>query len=198
MSNKKVHLRTPSGTASYPYLTSEDREYGGYKVRLIIPMSDELTTLLDQLQLVVTEKQQAQAKVTAKGKTKGQDFEKAQSITQHLPWFEEEDDKGEPTGNIILKLKTQFRPIIVDATRKEVDDSVRIFGGSVLKVLFEPIPYYSPKDNEVGVTCRIKAVQILELKQGTGGFANGFEDEEGYQGTTPNETTPQDNDEISF
>jgi hypothetical protein len=64
-------------------------------------------------------------------------------------------------------------------------DKTQVWGGSTVKVAFEIVPYgvrqYSPTMG-VGVSLKFSAVQIIDLKTGTGKDAKafGFGEEEGY------------------
>jgi len=90
--------------------------------------------------------------------------------------------KGEPTGNVLLRFKLKARvlpkegepfdqaPVVVDAeTGEKITQPV--YDGSIIRVKGQVVPYTNAKDAVVGVTLRMKAVQVIDLKTGTGGGA---------------------------
>ena len=103
----------------------------------------------------------------------------------------EYDQNGDPTGNIEFKLKLKAqvqtrngdiytqRPIVVDAKRKPLDSSTAIGNGSVIKVAYEPISYMMASTKQVGVSLRLKGVQVIDLVE-YGGGASMFDEEDGY------------------
>lgn len=110
------------------------------------------------------------------------------------------DDEGEETGLIVVKAKMKASgiakkdgkpwkrsPKLFDARGKVLDPAPAIWGGSVLKVAVEAQPYYTAKDNVVGVTMRLQAAQVIELVSGGGNRSAesyGFgAEEEGYSAT---------------
>mgnify|MGYP004602787429 CR=1 FL=1 len=108
------------------------------------------------------------------------------------------------TGKVRLKFnmkaivrpkgKDEFeqKPGIVDAKKKPIN--VNIGGGSIIKVAFEPVPYYNAAAGS-GVSLRLKAVQVIELVEYAGGDY-GFDEEEGYESSdeAADETTSEDLD----
>ncbi|MGH8429289.1 MAG: DUF2815 domain-containing protein [Solimonas sp.] len=120
-----------------------------------------------------------------------------------LPFKAEYDGDGNETGATIFSFKMKAsgvkkdgkpwtrRPAIFDAAGKAIPAArvPPVGGGSVLVVAGNDEPYCNPK-GEVGVSARLEAVQIIELKT----FADkdaaqfGFGAEEGYEaeeGVTP-------------
>ena len=81
------------------------------------------------------------------------------------------------------------KPGIVDAKKKPIKANVG--GGSVIKVAFEPVPYYNAAAGS-GVSLRLKAVQVLDLVE-YGGGDYGFDEEEGY--TAENEPDMSNEDD---
>lgn len=65
---------------------------------------------------------------------------------------------------------------------KRLPANVQIWGGSEAKLAVEALPYYTPKDNEVGIAFYLNAAQVLKLVKGGGEAAadHGFGGEEGY------------------
>jgi hypothetical protein len=103
------------------------------------------------------------------------------------------DDNGDETGMVTINFKKvakvtskkdgkvyTFKVMLYDAQLNPLPKSVKIGGGSVLRASFEPYPYFNAKDKEAGISCRLEAVQVLELKTwNKDGAAFGFGKEEG-------------------
>lgn len=104
-----------------------------------------------------------------------------------------EEDIGNQTEDLKFKFKLKAsgknkdgstftqKPMLFDAEGKQV--SVEIWNNSIIKVAFEIIPFYTSLIG-LGVSLRLKAVQIIELVEGksggSGSNAFGFKKEEGY------------------
>ena len=195
-------LRTESGVAVYPWLAKgkPDTRFdadGFYKVDLDLPNNVSTQELIDNLQEIqdtcadeIRSKMPAvkakklkladmpfeesedgktvrfKFKMKAKVKTK-----KGKTFTQHPAVF---DAQGNPMLNKVI-----------DSEGNEVLETVDIRGGTVMRVAFEPIPYENPLLG-VGVSFRLKAVQISKLVQGGEQTASayGFDEVEGHTHTT--------------
>lgn len=124
------------------------------------------------------------------------------------PYEPEYDQNGDPTGNIEFKLKLKAKvqtrdgstyeqkPIVVDAKRKPLNSDTAVGNGSTVKVAYEPIPYMMASTKTVGVSLRMKGVQILDLVEYGGGGSSLFDEEDGYI----EEAVAKDNqaDEVPF
>jgi len=192
MAKDYPYLITDRCPFTWPHLNEPDREYqtdGEYNVTCILPADDpilaKIEAIRDEFYPMICD--QEGKKITTK---------KPLPIKQAaLPFKVEEDDEGEETGNITLRPKAKalvrytnrsgekksfsFRPDIVDAsgTRPVTDP---IGGGTQGKVRFEIVPYYTPLMG-MGVTLRLKAVQILDLVAYGGNNLEGFEKEDGFE-----------------
>ena len=109
----------------------------------------------------------------------------------NLPWSPVYDDDGNETGEVEFKFKTKASFVskegktitktinVVDAKKQPLTD-VQIWGGSVIKVAFQAVPYDVAAVG-VGLSLRMSAVQVLELSEGSGGgAASAFDEEDGY------------------
>jgi hypothetical protein len=176
------------GVAIYPYLIEPDTEYnpdGEYKVKLRLSPDAEvydakrksLGTMQEFLDGML-EKAVEKAKQENKGKIKEADAP-----------YSFDDDNGDLLVNFKLKASGTTRdgkeftqaPALFDAKGKPFDGE-EIWGGSKIKVSFEVVPFYT-KLIGAGITLRLKAAQIIELRQGGGASAEnyGFGEEEGYE-----------------
>ena len=74
------------------------------------------------------------------------------------------------------------RPSLFDAKKNPIPASQSIWGGSLMKVAYQLIPYHTPMLG-AGVSARLKAVQILKLVEGQS--QNIFKEEDGFETDTP-------------
>lgn len=171
---------TPAGIAQYPYLSKPDTKFnpdGDYKVTLDIK-SENAASLMQQL-----EDAHVKAMEDAKAENKGKRIKEGE-----LPFIVNED-AGTVSFKFKLKAKVtpkkgdpfEQKPSLVDAKRKPLPASAKIGGGSTIKVAFEIIPYYTAIAG-AGVSLRLKAVQVLDLKEYSGnGAAGAFGEEDGFE-----------------
>ncbi len=197
MAEKKKVERfvSPKGIASYPYLTNPDTKFnhdGEYKVSLIVA-GDDASKAIDFL----TEKHKA-AVAQAKKENAGKRVKEGE-----LPCIENDD--GTVTFKFKLKAKVtpkkgdQFeqKPALFDAKGKPLTGETKVGGGSTIKVSYEVVPYYTAIAG-AGVSLRLKAVQIIELKEYSGGGnaeSYGFGEEEGFEADDEDNAPPFDTDE---
>lgn len=191
MANDYIGVVTPAGTAIYPHLTQPDTKFnamGEYKVSLAVDEAEAAPLIANFEQAT----KQAE-KLLPKGKP---------PRMAEPPYFNEVDDEGQDTGRIVFKFKMkakintkdgrtiEMNPKLFDAQGTLVNDVDSIWGGSTLRVSADLVPYYVATTG-AGVSARLKAVQIIELKTGGGSNASsfGFEATEGY--TAPEEETAE-------
>ena len=146
--------------------------------------------------------QAAEAKAAKKGAKAKELAEKAASLEAvDFGKPETDEETGEETGKLVISAKTNAtykdkkgverdrKVTIFDARGKKLAEAPQIGSGSTLKVAASMVPYYMPKDNIVGVTLYLDAVQIIDLVTFGGGRsaeAYGFGEEDGY--TTEDES----------
>jgi len=175
----EVKLNTPVGIGQYAYLETPDFEYnsaGDWKVKVFMdPSADdvqEMCATMDDLLEKAMEYFTAQAK-TAKDKKKVRPSE-------NTPYYNETDDEDEPTGRIYINPKSiasgttaegeewkRHMPIF-DAQGVKVTEKLNIGSGTKMRVSLLLRAYYN-KQSGVGVSLRLVAVQIIDLKQFGGG-----------------------------
>lgn len=171
-------LSTPVGTAVFPALKRPDTKFdelGIYKADLAAPLS-EAEGLMAELTAIF------------KGHTG-----KAPSKADNTMWYLEEDkESGEPTGNVVFKLRIKNRigkdgkpwdrrPKQFDARLKPID--VNPWGGTKMIVSFDVYEWNA--GGKKGVSLQPVGVQIIDLKAGGGGSdpsAMGFAAQDGYVG----------------
>ena len=180
---------TPAGEAVFPWLTKADTEHdpnGIYHVDLSVPgeIAQDFIAKLERVrdEFIATlpvAKQNALApkpvyfdELTRPDYPEESTKEERKAIRD--AW------EGEPTGNVIfrIKMKAKFTnsdgevfeqsPVVVSAETGERIESP-VYGGSIIKVKGQIVPYTNAAAGIVGVTLRMKAVQVIELVTGSGG-----------------------------
>jgi len=123
------------------------------------------------------------------------------------------DKEGDPTGNVQFKVKTNAvrldkdkieRSVEIplwDASGKRIQNgSVNPYGGTTARVKFDVMPYFMEKDKEVGISFKLREVQIIKLIEGGERAPSGFDevdDEDAYrqdEGGGFKETSPDADD----
>jgi hypothetical protein len=179
---KNPRYTTPAGIAQYPYLTKPDTKFnpdGEYKISVEIPgaAAQDIVTFLDEQ----FEASVAKAKKDNPGK----------KIKQGDVPYSVNDDTGKVTVRFKLKAKVtpkqgdpfEQRPALFDAKGKPIGADAKIGGGSKVKVAYELVPYYTAIAG-AGISLRLKAVQVIDLVEFSGGASSeayGFGEEEGYE-----------------
>lgn len=177
-------LTTPRGIAVYPHLHAPDTKFkdeGEYSTKLkfegkaAAAMRKQLDSLNEQA------RQAAMASLIEKGKVKSKKAA-AKKVQVNEPYEVELDEDGEETGAILVNFKMKASGIskrtgekwsrtvpLFDGVGQSIKPGLKIGGGSVLKVSWEPYIYpnefqpYSPTIG-AGVSRRLVAVQVIDLK----------------------------------
>jgi hypothetical protein len=186
---------TPVGEAVFPWLYEPDTRYvpeGVYQTLLSVPF-EEAQTFIAELERIRDDYMDTldpakrplynATPVYTEEYTRPEfpegatDEEKAAIKAAHKP---------EPTGNVLFKLKMKAKvqprdenkeaftqsPVIVSAeTGEKIEDPV--YMGSIIRVKGQVCPYSNAMSKQVGVSLRMKAVQVVELV--TGGNGGGSE-----------------------
>lgn len=197
----KKLLTTPKGRAVYPWLNKADDKFGApkYKVDLVVDAGEasELTAKLEDLL-----EDFYQDVIEREGAGKYDEIYK-----DELPFFEEDGNvtfrstvnkNGKNKKGDTWENKVSF----YDASAKFIDEDKRprVGGGSLIRVSFEPNLWTMPDTEgrgkakkttlKVGISMRLKGVQIFEVQQGGGAQSAaemGFGAEEGGYQYDPNE-----------
>jgi hypothetical protein len=180
---------TPRGIARTAWLNQPSEKYGKFSCRLVIPAKDAqpLCDALDKLAEETFEFLKGEMKP---GPLKKLKLRKA---------YEEEtdDDTGDPTGNIVFRFSENkmlgkdekarpFAPELFDAKGKPLNPKKTfVYGGSEVKVGYILRGYKNDANEEYGVSLKLRAVQVLKLVTGGGGFK--FDAEDGYSGDDEDE-----------
>lgn len=202
---------SPKGTFRYPALSKPDygtKDYpnpdGVYKTGLILT-EDEAQPLIKALKptydRAIEEAKEAFAKLPVATR------KKLGEVTQNdLFTIEYDKDTEEPTGNLIFNFKMKAsgkrkkddsvwtaKPALFDAKGKPLLKVPEIWGGTIGKVSYEAIPYFVSGTGAAGVSLRLNAAQIIELRSGGQRDAGdyGFGEEDGFEADdSQEESTP--------
>ena len=192
----KLRLTTPKATFKYPKLIEPETKFspeGHYKVTAIIPAEDA-GPMADQLDALFEAH-----KASLKAQAPSQKFKAID------PSFGYEEIDGKPCFTVSVKMKAKgmdrdgrawtASPALFDATGAPVKhrESLRgMWSGTTGRVSFEACPFYQPGIG-VGLSMRLKAVQIIDLVE-SGGTADafGFQEEAGWAATSVEGPVPFD------
>lgn len=176
MSANKTFVITPKGRLVYPKLAKPDFgpkdypiEHGQYTSDVVVPLEDA-QKLIDTVQEVAT--QRLGKKLSKKD----------------VPWDYLEDNDGNPTGEIKIRLRAKNRmrkdgglwdrkPALIDASKTPVE-GLDPGGGTIARVKAEVYPWPNGK----GITLVPVVVQIIELVEKDDGTADlsDFDEEDGF------------------
>jgi len=205
---------SPKGIGIYPRLNTPDTKYdanGVYKVDL--KLDTEVAAdraFIEKLDELHRESWEAAIKdAVESGEFKTVEVAKKKVKQADLPYAYIEDEDGEDTQFVKVRFKMKakveskktgevytLKPKIFDAHKQEMAKAPSIYSGSVLRVAFKPVLWFTKKLG-AGVKLQLEAVQIIELVSGSGGGdaeSYGFGDEDGYSYEAPAEQ-PFDSDE---
>lgn len=190
---------TPFGVASYPHLSHQDPKYGGYDVKMLFNPEDIEGLLAD-----LEEMREEKFKETIAYLKKKKQAAKAAQLARFDITKDVYDSEGELTGQMEIRFTSQFKPRIEDTQRNAITDpNFVLYGGSIIRVAFEPRAYYNPSQGTVGVKLYLKAVQIKDLVNSPTASKSFFDKEDGfvYESTEDTETTSdfsEDDVDIDF
>jgi hypothetical protein len=192
MKKRYQRFTTPVGTALWPHLNEPDTKFdkdGSYSVKLIL--NKEETQNIKKLLAAQLEE------FISSGESKS-------NKKAPMPIKEDTDQEGKPTGDYQIKFKLRAvgqsrgerweqRPALFDSQLQPCTDIIG--NGSRIKVGAEVVPYSTAMAG-TGVTLRLKAVQVIELKSSGGGGAESwsFSKEEGF--TSSGESKQEQEEEI--
>lgn len=195
---------TPKAATKWVTLNKPSTNFkaeGEYQVVILLPEgSDEAQSLVAKLTEAHTAAVEAARKELAADPKKKAELKNMK--VADLPFSKDLDkDTGDETGNLKFNFKAKasgvrkadksewhFKPPVYDSKGKPLSDSVKIFAGSVVKVAYQLNPFYTTKVG-AGISLKLQAVQILELRSGAGrdAAAYGFGQEDGFDGSDSEE-----------
>lgn len=191
---KRPKFVTATGTAVFPRVNTPDTKFnanGKYSLKLRQTQA-QAAPIIAQLEAAAKAEYDAQVEAH-----KGKFDKKGKPIEINGPdtsYEIELDDNKQPTGNVLISFSmnaqytdkktnevVKLKPSLVDA--KGNPTNVEVWGGSKVKVCYELNQYFVAGTTTAGASCRLKAIQIIELVtkgQGMNGAAYGFKEEEGF------------------
>jgi hypothetical protein len=191
-----VKFTTPTAVAIFPRLNEADTKFkkeGEYSVKLRFADGAFPADVVAKCEALI-EKLKASTVDALKAKKEGAKVKSLKVRPVLTPEMDKET--GEETGSFIINAKMRAsgvskkngkawtrQPEIFDAKGRKLATPPSIWGGSELKVAVTAAPYYTPKDNEVGVAFYLEAVQIIKLVSGKQRDAGSYgfgEEAEGY------------------
>lgn len=189
MAEKYETFQSPYGEAVFPWITKADIKHdasGVFHTDLALPpeLAEEFIAKLERIRdeftasLPMAKQQALTPRPVFKLEMTRPVFEpddtdatKEQKKRDHVP---------EPTGNVLFRFKLKANvvpkkgdafsqsPVVVMADTGEKCDQP-VYSGSIIRVRGQVVPYTNDSAGNVGVTLRLKAVQVQELVSGEGG-----------------------------
>jgi hypothetical protein len=202
---KGLKFILPRAPTVFPRLNDPDTKFkpeGEFSAKTRMKPKDFPKDILTKLEAMLAEFK-AEKVAELKAKKEGA---KAKTL-KIAPILREETDKetGEATGYITVNAKMKHSgvakktgkpwkrwPNLFDAKGAKIRGTdgkalkavPAIWGGTEGKVAVEAFPYYTPKDNEIGIAFKLEAFQLLKLVTGGGQSASDYgfgEEEDGYE-----------------
>lgn len=183
------------GSAFWAKVFEPDTKFnplGDYSINL--QMSEEKASpMCEKLEAIVQEK----FKEVVKTKPALKNTLSTQDVCQ--PVYDRET--GDATGNMEFKFKLKAKvqtkdgrtyeqePVVLDSKKKPLGKDMLIGNGSRVKVAFEPIPYVMQSTKKVGVSLRLKAVQVIDLVEYGNSATSVFDEEDGFVAPPTTEAT---------
>lgn len=170
--NQRVYIYSPVGTAQFAWLNKPDTKFksiGVYKVDVALggQEADSFKALIN-----------AEAKAALERYWETEEGKKVPAAkrakwTTYVPYKDDEDAEGNPTGYTVFKFKQNAKIKLKDGTVKEVKVGLRdskdkpvnkpIFSGTELRVSFMFRDILMKTDTAVGVQLAIGWAQIFKL-----------------------------------
>ena len=190
MAKRFATATSPRGTFVFPHFTTPDTKYqaaGEYHTKVAFDLKDpaalaffaKLEAVRDQF---ISDNPDDLSPAVIKKANINSVFE------------EECDQEGNETGRgfVRCKLKAKVetktkswtqKPALFDAQAKPITDTeLQVWSGSEGKVNVEMVPYYMASTKTVGISLRLKGVQLLKVISGSTDDAGGmgFGEEDGF------------------
>ena len=182
------------GTALWAKVFEPDCKWnplGDYSINLQMPVADsvEMSEKLDQI-------------VQAKFKEAIEEDPRLKNTltTQDVCQVVYDRDTGDDTGNVEFKFKLKSKvqkrdgsyyeqqPTVLDSKKVPLNGDTLIGNGSKVKVAFEPVPYVMGSTKKVGVSLRLKAVQVIDLVEYGNSATSVFDEEDGFVAPASNDS----------
>lgn len=171
---------SPIGPFQYPWINKPDTKFnedGLYTVDLVLGGSeaDTLKAKIDGPAAAALNEHTDEMKPAD-----------AKKWSLYVPYEDETDDDGNPTGYTVFHFKQNAKIKLKDGTTKAIKIEIRdaadkvidkpIFGGSEGRILFSMRPIVMVSSRQAGVRLDFAKVQVTKLQQGGGGRGFGAVD----------------------
>ena len=182
------------GTAMWAKVFEPDTKFnplGDFSINLQMPLADA-AVMSEKLESIV----QAEFKEAIEKDPRLKNTLSTQEVCQ--PVYDR--DTGDDTGNVEFKFKLKAKvqkrdgtyyeqePAILDSKKVPIGKDTLIGNGSKVKVAFEPIPYVMSSTKKVGVSLRMKAVQVIDLVEYGNSATSVFDEEDGFVAPASNDS----------
>ena len=182
------------GTALWAKVFEPDTKFnplGDFSINLQMPVADA-AVMSEKLESIV----QAEFKEAIEKDPRLKNTLSTQEVCQ--PVYDR--DTGDDTGNVEFKFKLKAKvqkrdgtyyeqqPAVLDSKKVPIGKDTLIGNGSKVKVAFEPIPYVMSSTKKVGVSLRMKAVQVIDLVEYGNSATSVFDEEDGYVAPASNDS----------
>lgn len=170
-------LTTPKGTAVYPHITSPDYKFssdGVYSCKLNVS-EDDFKAFSQTVSEIVEREYEAESRV------QGKKVKRSESSPIKIT----EDGDFQIYAKQVAQRQTkkgllEFTVPVFDSKGNRISDVPNIGSGSTLRLSVEVYTWYTAQQG-FGYTLRLKAVQLIDLVEYSGGSNFGFDSEEnGY------------------
>jgi len=152
MSKKKERIVTPTAPCKWAHIVEADKQFnpeGDFKIDLIFEIADAThLTFLKQLR--------------AMHQKNKDDMMASKKPCEHEPWSKYKDEDGKETDKkYVVKFKTTYKPLLVDARGNKWPEDTLVGNGSNVKVCFSPNAYFTGSNS--GTNLYLNGVQIIDL-----------------------------------
>ena len=195
---KGKSIVSPLGEALWAKVVEPDYKFdvnGKYSVDLVLDPNDEAVSAFLKTMEGMRDRALEEAKENLTPA-------KAKSVVTRDVFHEDTDKDGNETGKIVIKAKAgavDYKgnavniPIFNAKGIEEMDWNKLIGNGSKIKVQMWASPYHMANGNYVGISYKLKKLQIIELSE-YGGGDEGFGDETG----SGFDAATEEDDDIDF
>ena len=181
--NKKT-ITTPKGVAKYPHVNEPNTRFnamGEYSCHIIVSEEDG-NAFLEKVESIFDAEYERECIIHKKKLKK----------SEHFPILKDEDGQWLIKTKQVSKVEAKsgevyrFDVKLFDSSGSPVKaENCNVGSGSTVKCSVEPRAWYNPSVG-FGMTLSLRAVQVIELVEGSGGNADsfGFGQEEGFKTET--------------
>jgi hypothetical protein len=166
------------GVAAYTWLKEPDDKFDAdnpkYKLTLVVPNDFDMTGF------------EAKAVEVARSAWGEKAIKSYASLTTTVKDGDEKTRDGKPmeefAGKLLLGTKSGRQPLMIDAKKNPLPEGIFPGAGDLVKIKVQFIPHTAGGSKSVAL--RLLTVQVLEKRAGGGDDSDGFDEEDGFDGST--------------